>query len=49
MALVGAEPDGTARFGDIAAATQFDPSRLTGEDLYGALLRRMLDETAMPS
>ncbi|TNC49625.1 BLUF domain-containing protein [Rubellimicrobium rubrum] len=49
MALVGAEPDGTVCLGNIVAATQFDPSRLTSKDLYGVLSWRMLNGATVPT
>ena len=47
MAHVGVEEDGTARYADIAMTTGFDPSRLTGQEIYRVLSRQLLDEEAL--
>lgn len=46
MAFVGAEAWGGALFGDIAAESGFDPARMTGEHIFEALNRLVLEDEA---
>ncbi|SER46102.1 Sensors of blue-light using FAD [Faunimonas pinastri] len=44
MAFVGGSEDGRARYGSLAGDSGFDPSRMTGEALFGALRQLILEE-----
>ena len=46
MGFVGASVDDAARYGAIAGASGFDPSRMTGETLFETLHRLALEEEA---
>ena len=44
MAFVGAEADGAQRYGDIAADSGYDPSRMSAQSIYATLQRLALEE-----
>ncbi len=46
MAFVGTEATGRARFGGIADESGFDPARMTGEHIFEALNRLVLEDEA---
>lgn len=44
MAFVGADPAGETMFGGISSQSQFDPTRLTADQIFGAMRRLLLEE-----
>ena len=44
MTFVGSGEDGQERYGAIATQSGFDPSRMSGDDLYAALTRLLVED-----